>query len=99
MLEKNGIKDNLFKPDKKEKQVKIKKEKLEITDELSLIYDSKYNFSQYRNIRRHYNIYLEPKYCKLLSFYYRLNELWNLMPQTEKTNRKKNLYKNLYKSI
>ena len=99
MLQKNGIKDNLFKPDKKEKQVKIKKEKLEITDELSLIYDSKYNFSQYRNIRRHYNIYLEPKYCKLLSFYYRLNELRNLMPQTEKTNRKKNLYKNLYKSI
>ena len=37
MLEKNGIKDNLFKPDKKEKQVKIKKEKLEITDELNLI--------------------------------------------------------------
>ena len=92
MLEKNGIKDNLFKPDKKEKQVKIKKEKLEITDELNLIYDSKYNFSHYRNIRRYYNIYLEPKY-------YRLNELRNLMPQTEKTNRKKNLYKNLYKSI
>ena len=56
MLQKNGIKDNLFKPDKKEKQVKIKKQKLEITDELNLIYDSKYSCSQHRNIKIYYNI-------------------------------------------
>ena len=61
--------DKTVKPDEKEKPPTIKKEKLEITGELNVLYDSKHSFSEYRNISRFYDISLDSKYHKLLSFF------------------------------
>ena len=44
------------------------------------MYDSKYSFTDYS---------FTTKYDKLLSFYHRLNEFRNLVPQKEKTKNKR----------
>ena len=49
------------------------------------MYDSKFSFSDYSNIRKYYDLSFKTKYDKLLSFYHRLNEFRNLVPRTEKT--------------
>ena len=62
------------------------------------MYDSKYSFSDYKNVRKCSDISLEPKYYKLVSFYYRLNEFRSSAPQAENTKiRKKNVFKNVTK--
>ena len=87
--------NKLFKPDEIEESVTIKKEKLSIIGELTLMYDSKYSFSDYKNVRKYCDLSFMTKYDKLITFYYQLNEVWNLVPQTEKTKmRKRTVYKN-----
>ena len=88
----------LFKSDEKEEPVTIKKEKPAINGESKLIYDSRYSFSDYSNIRKYYALPFLTKYYRLLSFYLNefriylneLNEFRNLVPRTEKTKNKKN---------
>ena len=59
------------------------------------MYDSKYSFSDYKNVRKYCDLSFMTKYDKLITFYYQLNEVWNLVPQTEKTKmRKRTVYKN-----
>ena len=75
--------NNFFNYNKKirnSKKKKKKKKKSAITDDSKLIYDSKYSFTDYS---------FTTKYDKLLSFYHRLNEFRNLVPQKEKTKNKK----------
>ena len=91
--------DKVFKPDEIEQPITIKKEqpvtiKKEITDESSLVYDSKYCFSEYRNVAKYYNLSFTIKHDTLLPFYHRLNEFRNVAPQTEKAKIKKNIVYN-----
>ena len=81
--------NKLFKSDKKEKPVTIKKEKPAITRKSELIYDRKFSFSDYFYIKEYYDLSFTKKYDKLLSFYHQLNEFRNSVPQTEKTKIKK----------
>ena len=60
-----------------------------ITSKSKLRSESKYSFSDYRNISKYYHIPFKSKYIKSLSFYYRLNEFRNLVSRTEKTKTKK----------
>ena len=84
ILLKNSIKDEIsfLSLIKKEEPVtkKKKKKKSAITDDSKLMYDSKYSFTDYS---------FTTKYDKLLSFYHRLNEFRNLVPQKEKTKNKR----------
>ena len=66
--------DKVFNHDEKEKPVKIKKEGSLTTNESSLFYDSKYSFSEYRNVRKYVNDALKSKYNILVKFYNRLDE-------------------------
>ena len=87
--------DKVFNHDENEKPVKIKKERLLITDKSSLVYDSKYSFSKYRNVGKYYNLSFMTKYDSSLPFYHRLNEFRNFAPRTEKTKiKKKTVYNN-----
>ena len=62
------------------------------------MYDNKYSFSGYKNVRKHSDLSFTSKYYKLLSFYHRLNEFRNLMPWREKAEiRKNNVYENVTK--
>ena len=53
------------------------------------MYDRKFSFSDYFNIKEYYDLSFTKKYDKLLSFYHQLNEFRNSVPQTEKTKIKK----------
>ena len=64
--------------------MKIKKEKPVTSSESNLMYDSKYSFSDYRNVRKYYNFFFKSKYDNLLLYKNRLNELKNLVPRTKK---------------
>ena len=46
--------DKIFNHDEKEEPITIKKEEPLKTDESSLVYDSKYIFSNYRNVGKHF---------------------------------------------
>ena len=46
--------DKIFNHDEKEEPIAIKKEEPLKTDESSLAYDSKYIFSNYRNVGKHF---------------------------------------------
>ena len=46
--------DKIFNHDEKEETITIKKEEPLKTDESSLVYDSKYIFSNYRNVGKHF---------------------------------------------
>ena len=57
-----------------------------------------YNFREYRNVRKYYDLSLKSTYYKLLSIFHELNEFRNLSPQTEKPKtKKKNVYENFVK--
>ena len=57
-----------------------------------------YNFREYRNVRKYYDLSLKSTYYKLLSLFHELNEFRNLSPQTEKPKtKKKNVYENFVK--
>ena len=60
--------NNLFKSDEKEEPVIIKKEKPATNSKPKLVYDSKFSFSNYSNIRKYYDIFFSTKCDKLLSF-------------------------------
>ena len=67
--------DKILKPDKIEQPIAIKKEqpltiKKEITDESSLVYDSKYSFSEYSNVAKYHNLSFTTKCDRLLPFYH-----------------------------
>ena len=51
--------------------------------------DSKYSFSDYRNVRKYYDHSFMTKHDKLHSFYHPLNQFSNLVPRTEETKNKK----------
>ena len=73
----------IFNLDEKEEPIAIKKEKEPLkTNEPSLIYDSKYSFSEYRNVGK-YNLSVTTKYTLHL-FYHRLNDFRNFVSQTKK---------------
>ena len=78
--------NKIFKPDEKEEPVTIKIEKLKITNKSKLIYDSKYSFSDCKNVRKYYDLSRMTKYYKLLSFFHRLNVFRNLTSQIEDKN-------------
>ena len=60
------------------------------------MYDSKYSFSNYKNVAKYYNLSFTTKYVNLLSFYHRLNEFRNLVSRSEKTKvKKKSMYRNI----
>ena len=68
------------------------------------MYDRKYTFSEYANVRKYYDLSLVSKYYILLSFFRRLNEFRNLTPRTEKKKLKrrmgiKNYKLHCYRSI
>ena len=87
-----------FNPEKEEKPVTIKKKKKEIINESKIVYDNKYSFSSFKNVRQYSNISLESKYDIFLLFYHLLNELRSLILQKEQTKiRKKNVHKNVTK--
>ena len=48
--------------------------------------DSKYSFSDCRNIRNLYDLSCMTKYNKFSMFYYRLIEFRKIVPQTKETN-------------
>ena len=83
--------DKIFNYDEREEPVKIKKEGPLTTDRWSLVWDSKYSFSEYRNVDKYYNLSFTTKYDRLFSFYHRLNELRNFAPETEITETKKKI--------
>ena len=86
--------NNFLKPDEKEVPLTIKK-KPTMTDKSKLVYDSKYSFSDYRNIRKYYDLSFMTRHDKLSSFYHRLIEFRSVVPQIGETKNKKNtLYKN-----
>ena len=90
--------NTFFESDKKEETVAIKKEKPAMADKSKLIYNSKYSFSDYSNVRKCYDLSFMTKYDKLLPFYHRLNEFRKFNPRTEKLKiKKKSVYKNVVK--
>ena len=61
------------------------------------MYDFKYSFSDYRNVRKYYDLSFMTKHDKLSSFYYQLNEFRNLVLQ-KKQSKKKQKTKNKKKT-
>ena len=86
--------DKIFNHDEKEEPVTIKKEKPLKTNKSSLVYESKYSFSKYRNVGKYYNFSYTTKYDRLCPFYHRLSDFRNLVPRTEKTKIKKKIVYN-----
>ena len=72
--------DQVFNHDEKKEPLKIRKEMPLLTDKSSLVYDSKYSFSEYRNVGKYYNLPFIIKYHRLLPFYHRLCEFRNFAP-------------------
>ena len=62
--------NKFFKPDEKEGPLEIKEEKPEIISDTKIVYDNKYGFSYFKNVKKYSNLSLESKYYKLLSFYH-----------------------------
>ena len=50
------------------------------------MYDSKYSFIDYKNVRKYSEHFFTTTYDKMLSLYHSLNKFRNLNPGTEKTN-------------
>ena len=69
----------------------IKKEKptFKKYNRSNLIFNSKYSFYEYYNIRNFNSLSLSSKYPILLYFYSDLNKFNNLNPQKEETKEKK----------
>ena len=92
-----------FKSGKKEEPLTIKKQKPAITDESKLMYGNKYSFSDYRNLRKYYDLSFTSKYYKLLLSCHPFNKFRNLILRAEKTEiKKRSLYKsasNLYNNL
>ena len=66
--------DQVFKDGEEGKPVTIKKEKLEIIHEPKLNYNSKYSFSEYRNVGKYMDDFFESQCNRLTKFYNGLNE-------------------------
>ena len=80
---------------KKKKKGKNRKARSLATDKSSLVYDSKYSFSKWRNVGKYYNLSFTIKYDRLLPLYGQLTESRNFGPQTEKMKiKKKTVYNN-----
>ena len=77
--------NKLFKPDEKEQPITIKKEKQTMADKSKIVCDNKYSFSDYRNIRKYYDLSFITKYNKLSTFYHRLIEFRGIVPRTKET--------------
>ena len=75
-----------------DKIIKVEKPTFKKYNRSNLIYNSKYSFYEYCNIKNFNNFSLKSNYPILLSFYSDLNQFNNLNPQKESTIRKKRLY-------
>ena len=75
--------DKIFNRDEKEEPVTIKKEEPSKADKASLVYESKYSFSEYRNDGKYYNISFTTKYVRLNKFYHRLIDFRTFFSQGE----------------
>ena len=80
--------NKLFTSSEKEESVSIKKEKPAINYESKPMYDNKYDFGDFSNIKKYYVVSYTSKYNKLLSFYHWLNKF-------RKTKIKKTEYKKI----
>ena len=80
--------NKIFTSSEKEESVSIKKEKPAINYESKLMYDNKYGFGDFSNIKKYYVVSYTSKYNKLLSFYHWLNKF-------RKTKIKKTEYKKI----
>ena len=93
------IKNYIFESDdKEEEQVTIRKEEqedLEIIHKPKIIYNCKYNFSEYRNVGKYMNDSLELKYNRLPKFYNQLNEFKKITSQTLNRKEKKKTVHNI----
>ena len=76
--------DKFLKSDVKEEPIKNKKGKLTKTWKPKPMYDSKYSFSDFSNIKKYYAVSFASKYNKFLPLYYRLNEFRNLVLRKKK---------------
>ena len=72
-----------------DKIIKVEKPTFKKYNRSNLIYNSKYSFYEYCNIKNIYNFSLKSNYPILLSFYSDLNQFNNLNPQKESTKEKK----------
>ena len=84
--------DNVLNHDEKEKEpVKIKKEEPLTINESSLFYNSKYTFSEFKNVAKYEDKSLKPRYKSLTLFKQRLKEFKRFTPKTVKTRMKKKI--------
>ena len=57
---------------KKKKQYQLKKENLGTIHKPKIIYNNKYTFSKYRNVRKYMDDFPDSKYNRLAKFYNQL---------------------------
>ena len=76
---------------KKKEPVKIKKEEPLTINESSLFYNSKYTFSEFKNVAKYEDKSLKPRYKSLTLFKQRLKEFKRFTPKTVKTRMKKKI--------
>ena len=77
--------DTIFNNEEKEEPVKKQKKTSITTNKSSLVYDSNYSFSEYRNVVKYYNLSFTTKHGRFLSFDHGLKEFRNFASGTEKT--------------
>ena len=74
--------DKVFNNDEKEEPVKIKKEAPLTTNELILFYNSKYSFTEFKNVGKYMDDSFPSRYNNYLApFKQRLAEFQNFIPQ------------------
>ena len=84
--------DRAFNHDEKKKEpVKIKKEEPLTINESSLFYNSKYIFSEFKNVAKYEDESLESRCNSLTPFKQQLKEFKRFTPKTVKTRMKKKI--------
>ena len=83
--------NKFFKYDDEEVPVKIRKEKQEITCRPKRMYNNKYTFRKYKNVRKYLNYYFKKNCNRLVQFYHQLKEFKRFNPQTVETKEKRRL--------
>ena len=84
--------DNVLNHDEKEKEpVKIKKEEPLTINESSLFYNSKYTFSEFKNVAKYEDKSLKPRYNSFTLFKQQLKEFKRFTTKTVKTRMKKKI--------
>ena len=87
--------DKVFIDNEKEEPVKFEKEEPLTPAESSLIYNSKYSFSEFKNVENNENESLVSRYYNYFTpFKQRLKEFKKFTPRTVKTKKNKNIVYN-----